>query len=164
MEPLRWKNPGRKRNLNTKYTDPSYVIGYDLDNEDFQNIIIKLKNKEALTYQENIRYGNHILTIIEVVLENNKFKDKPNEEKSEIRDQMAFELCTGITTFNPDKGSSIFSYAYRIAYVAGIHYYTNKTKQVTKQEAIMAHCLEELDEYISAISSHKVNNINKEMR
>lgn len=164
MEPLRWKNPGRKRNLNTKYTDPNYVIGYDLDNEDFQNIIIKLKNKEALTYQENVRYGNHILTIIEVVLENNKFKDKPNEEKAEIRDQMAFELCTGITTFNPNKGSSIFSYAYRIAYVAGIHYYTKKSKDLTKQEAIMAHCLEELDEYISAISSHKVNNINKEMR
>lgn len=164
MEPLRWKNPGRKRNLNIKYTDPSYVIGYDLDNEDFQNIIIKLKNKEALTYQENTRYGNHILTIIEVVLENNKFKDKPSEEKFEIRDQMSYELCTGITTFNPDKGSSIFSYAYRIAYVAGIHYYTKKAKDLAKQEAIIAHCLEELDEYIDSITDHKKKNINKEMK
>lgn len=163
MEPLRWKNPGRKRNLNIKYTDPGYVVGYDLDNEDFQNIIIKLKNKEALTYQENVRYGNHILTIIEVVLENNKFKDKPNEEKSEIRDQMSFELCTGITTFNPDKGSSIFSYAYRIAYVAGIHYYTKQNKDKMKQEAIIAHCMEELDEYLSTIRDHKKKNINKEI-
>ena len=162
MEPLRWKNPGRKRNLNTKYTDPSYVIGYDLDNEDFQNIIIKLKNKEALTYQENTRYGNHILTIIEIVLENNKFKDKPSEEKAEIRDQIAFELCTGITTFNPDKGSSIFSYAYRIAYVAGIHYYTDKVKDLTKQESIMEHCMEELREYLDTVNDGKVRNINHE--
>ena len=59
MEPLRWKSPNRKRQVGIKYTDPAYVIGYDLDNEDFTEIIIKLKNNEVLTAQEDKRYGSH---------------------------------------------------------------------------------------------------------
>ena len=162
MEPLRWKSPNRKRQVGIKYTDPAYVIGYDLDNEDFTEIIIKLKNKEALTAQEDKRYGEYVLTVIEMVLENSKFKAKTSEEKYEMRDQMYYELCSGLLSFKPEKKSNIFSYAYRIAYVAGIHYFTNKEKNRKKSEAIMEHCMEELQEYIDSITDHKVKSYNKE--
>ena len=162
MEPLRWKSPNRKRQVGIKYTDPAYVIGYDLDNEDFTEIIIKLKNKEPLTAQEDKRYGEYVLTVIEMVLENSKFKVKTSEEKYEMRDQMYFELCSGLLSFKPEKKSNIFSYAYRIAYVAGIHYFTNKEKNRKKCEAIIEHCMEELQEYIDSITDHKVKSYNKE--
>ena len=162
MEPLRWKSPNRKRQVGIKYTDPAYVIGYDLDNEDFTEIIIKLKNNEVLTAQEDKRYGEYVLTVIEMVLENSKFKAKTSEEKYEMRDQMYFEMCTGLLSFKPEKKSNIFSYAYRIAYVAGIHYFTNKEKYRKKSEAIMEHCMEELQEYIDSITDHKVKSYNKE--
>ena len=162
MEALRWKSPGRKRQIGIRYDNPDYVMGYDLDNHDFTNIILKLKNKEHLTLSEDKRYGCYILTVIEIVLENAKFKNKTNEEKYEIRDQMYYELCTGLQSFNPDKGSGIYSYAYRIAYVAGIHYFTNKLKDIKKQEAIMEHCMEELRSYLDSITDHKVKTFNKE--
>lgn len=162
MEPLRWKSPNRKRQVGIKYTDPAYVIGYDLDNEDFTEIIIKLKNKEPLTAQEDKRYGEYVLTVIEMVLENSKFKVKTSEEKYEMRDQMYFELCSGLLSFKPEKKSNIFSYAYRIAYVAGIHYFTNKEKNRKKSEAIIEHCMEELQEYIDSITDHKKRTYHKE--
>lgn len=162
MEPLRWKSPNRKRQVGIKHTDSAYVIGYDLDNEDFTEIIIKLKDKEPLTAQEDKRYGEYVLTVIEMVLENSKFKAKTSEEKYEMRDQMYFELCSGLLSFKPEKKSNIFSYAYRIAYVAGIHYFTNKEKNRKKSEAIMEHCMEELQEYIDSITDHKAKSYNKE--
>lgn len=162
MEPLRWKSPNRKRQVGIKYTDPAYVIGYDLDNEDFTNIIIKLKNNEVLTAQEDKRYGEYVLTVIEMVLENSKFKNKTSEEKYEMRDQMYYELCNGLLSYKPEKKSNIYSYAYRIAYVAGIHYFTNKEKDRKKSETIMEHCMEELQEYIDSITDHKVKSYNKE--
>lgn len=162
MEPLRWKSPNRKRQVGIKYTDPAYVIGYDLDNEDFTEIIIKLKNNEVLTAQEDKRYGEYVLTVIEMVLENSKFKAKTSEEKYEMRDIMYYEMCTGLLSFKPEKKSNIFSYAYRIAYVAGIHYFTNKEKYRKKSDAIMEHCMEELQEYIDSITDHKKRTYNKE--
>lgn len=162
MELPKWKNPGRKRILLISYKDPKYCTYYDLDVEDFTNLVIKLRNKEILTEQENDRYGIYLITITYIVLENVKFKNKSLQERNEIADQITYELCTGLQSFNPDKGSGIYSYAYRIAYVAGIHYFTNKLKDIKKQEAIMEHCMEELQSYLDSITDHKIKTFNKE--
>ena len=162
MEPLRWRNPGRKRIIGINYQNPQYVVGYDLDNEDFAMIVGKLKEFGSITRDEDIRYGNYIRTMMEIVLENTRFKNKTVDEKFGMRDIMYYELCSGIRSFDVTKQSGIFSYAYRIAYVAGVHYFTNKEKERVKKEKIVNHCIEELQEYLDSITDHKVRNINKE--
>lgn len=129
MESLKWQNPGRKRKQDISYTDADFVKGYDLDQVDFTAINEKKKKNEPVTKEENDRYGIYIMTIIEIVLEGRKFKNKGYEEKCELRDQMSFELLLAILGFDPARCSTIFSYAYRCAYVAACHYYNDKKKE-----------------------------------
>ena len=129
MESIKWINPGRKRHQDISYTSPEFVPGYDLDQKDFTAINEKKKKNEPVTRDENDRYGIYIMTMIEIVIEGRKFKNKPFNEKCELRDQMVFELLQAILGFDPTRGSKIFSYAYRCAYVAACHYYTEKQKE-----------------------------------
>lgn len=129
MESIKWQNPGRKRHQDISYTDEDFVPGYDLDQKDFTAINEKKKKNEPVTRDENDRYGIYIMTMIEVVLEGRKFKNKPFNEKCELRDQMVFELLQAIRGFDSTRGSKIFSYAYRCAYVAACHYYSEKQKE-----------------------------------
>lgn len=136
MESLKWKNPGRKRKQDISYTSPEFMPGYDLDQADFTVINEKKKKNEGVTKEENDRYGNYIMTMIEIVLEGRKFKNKPFNEKCDLRDQMSFELLLAILGFDPSRGSSIFSYAYRCAYVAACHYYNDKKKEYENNKRI----------------------------
>lgn len=129
MESIKWQNPGRNRKQDISYTDADFVPGYDLDQKDFTAINEKKKKNEDVTREENDRYGTYIMTMIEIVLEGRKFKNKPFNEKCELRDQMSFELLLAIRGFDPSRGSTIFSYAYRCAYVAACHYYSEKQKE-----------------------------------
>lgn len=149
----RWRKIDRRRKLTIKYTDPEFNVYYDLDTEDFQNLVMKLKN-DMLTEEENNRYGIWILTICMIVQEHSKFKNKPVWEREEMIEQQYYELLQGITTFNPDKGK-IYSYAYRIAYTAAVHYYTNKTAEAEKQNIIIEHCMDELKDYLEEYNDHK---------
>ena len=150
----RWRKINRRRKLTIKYTDPEFNVYYDLDTEDFQNLVMKLKREEILTEEENNRYGIWILTMCMIVQEHSKFKNKPVWEREEMIEQQYLELLSGITTFNPDKGK-IYSYAYRIAYTAAVHYYTNKTDDAEKQNIIIEHCMEELKDYLEEYNDHK---------
>ena len=151
----RWRKINRRRKLTIKYTDPEFNVYYDLDTEDFQNLVMKLKREEILTEEENNRYGIWILTMCMIVQEHSKFKNKPVWEREEMIEQQYLELLSGITTFNPDKGK-IYSYAYRIAYTAAVHYYTNKTDDAEKQNIIIEHCMEELKDYLEEYNDHKI--------
>ena len=149
-----WKKIDRKRKIDIRYTDPGFNDYYDIDIEDFQNIVMKLKNNTQLNYTENERYGKYILTICLIVLEGPKFKKKPNYEKEEIIEQQYYELLNGITSFNPSKGR-IYSYAYRIAYTSVCHWYINKADEFKREQTIIEHCKEELADYYEEYSSHK---------
>jgi len=151
----RWRKIDRRRKLTIKYTDPEFNVYYDLDTEDFQNLVMKLKNGDILTEEENNRYGIWILTICMIVQEHSKFKNKPVWEREEMIEQQYLELLSGITTFNPDKGK-IYSYAYRIAYTAAVHYYTNKATEAEKQNIIIEHCMDELKDYLEEYTDHKI--------
>lgn len=129
MEGMKWKDPGRKRKADCSYTSPDYVPGYDLDQTDFTAINEKKKLNGYVSREENDRYGIYVMTMIEIVLEGRKFKMKPYDEKCELRDQMTLELLEAMDRFDPARGSKIFSYAYRCAYTAACHYYTNKQKE-----------------------------------
>lgn len=136
MESLKWTNPGRQRKQDASYTDADFVKGYDLDQADFTAINEKKKKNEPVTKEENDRYGNYIMTIIEIVLEGRKFKNKSFNEKCELRDQMSFELLLAILGFDPSRGPKIFSYAYRCAYTAACHYYSEKQKEADFKKRI----------------------------
>lgn len=136
MESIKWKNPGRKRHQDISYTSPDFVPGYDLDQKDFTIINEKKKKNEDVTREENDRYGTYIMTMIEIVLEGRKFKNKSFNEKCELRDQMSFELLLAIRGFDPSRGSTIFSYAYRCAYIAACHYYNDKKKEYENNKCI----------------------------
>lgn len=151
-----WRNPNRTRNNSIRYTDNDYVKYYDLDLQDLSELIDKLRNNERLNVQENNRYGVYVITIALIVQENSKFKKKCLTEREEMLDQQILELLTGLPHFDKDKGSSIYSYAYRIGYTAACHYYTNKIKDYKKHKAIEEHCMKELDIYLESISTGKV--------
>lgn len=152
-----WRNPNRTRNNSIRYKDNDYVKYYDLDLQDLSELIDKLRNEERLNVQENNRYGIYVITIALIVQENPKFKKKSLTEREEMLDQQILELLTGLPHFDKDKGSSIYSYAYRIGYTAACHYYTNKIKDYKKHKAIEEHCMKELDIYLESIGTGKVN-------
>lgn len=150
-----WHKVSRKRMLNISYLSPMFVEYYDLDSEDFTDLVLKLKEKERLTEAQNERYGKYILTICLIVLEGPKWKKKPQLEKEEVIEQQYFELLQGLTSFDPERGSKLFSYAYRIAYIAAVHYYTGKKQDEDEQKAIVEHCERELELYYDECMSHK---------
>lgn len=150
----KWKNPNRKRKVDISYDDKDYTKYYDIDINDFQSLLIKLKNNIRLSTQENDRYGTYILTIALIVQEGKKFKMKPSWEREQILEQQYYELLYGLPTFNPDKGR-LYSYAYRIGYTSACHWYTNQIEFKKEQDAIIAHCKQELEEYYDEYSDHK---------
>lgn len=157
-----FKNPNRRRKLKINYYDPNFTKYYDLDLTDLGDLVQKLQNNERLSEHENDRYGMYILTVMEIVLENKKFKNKTSFEKEEIRDYQYYDLLTGLTKFNFSRGSSIFSYAYRIGYTAAIHYFNDKVKRKEKDDKLQEYIDDTYREYIDEISTHKVSNINKD--
>lgn len=150
-----WKNPGRPRRCNLSHLDEDYTWYYDLDSDDFEQLVIKLKNGEKLTEVDNDRYGKYVYTIIYIVLGNPKFSKKPHDERAALFEQAVYEMLTGLTTFNPSKGK-IYSYAYRIAYTSFCHYYTNRAEEARRNGEIVKHCNEELDDYYEEYDDHKV--------
>lgn len=157
-----WHKVNRTRKCNISYTDKDYVKYYDLDLQDLTALIDKLRNEERLNELENNRYGIYVITIALIVQENPKFKNKSLTEREEMIDQQILELLTGLPHFDKDKGSSIYSYAYRIGYTSACHYYTNKIKDYKKKKAIEDHCMNELNEYLEFIGTGKVNNVDVE--
>lgn len=157
-----WKNPNRKRNTNISYTDKDFVKYYDLDLKDFTDIVVKLHNNQRLSQEEGRRYVDYLYTVMNIVFENIKFKNKNVTEKEELQEQAVFELLQALPHFDISKGSSLYSYAYRCCYVAFCHYYTNKIKEYNKMKAITDHCNNELNEYYEEIGTCKVNNIEGE--
>lgn len=155
-----WVNPGRKRRPDIRYFDPDFTIYYDLDRTDYAELVNKLKNNEELSEAENTRYGNYVLAIIECVLENSKFRNNPESEKYQLRDQMYYELLINIRSWQGK--SNIFNYAYRIAYCAACHFYNNRNKEIQKSEIINDHLEDVYEEYFKDCNDHKVNNVNKE--
>lgn len=155
MQIPRFKRVDRKRLIHISYLDPEYVKYYDLDLDDFQELVTKLKNGDRLTDAENDRYGVYIITVCIIVQEGPRFKNKPVWEREEMIERQYMEMLSGITTFNPAKGK-IYSYAYRIGYTAACHYYTDKIEEAKRHEAITEHCKEELLNYLEEFNDHKI--------
>lgn len=151
----RWTNPGRKRDMKASYSSPNYTWYYDLDIKDFTDIVNKFINNIHLDSSENERFGKYLYTICYIVLENRKFKNKPTWEKEGLIEQAMYELLTGLKYFDSNKGK-IYSYTYRVTYVAYCHWYSNNIEEHNRNEIIKNHCIQELNEYYDEYSDHKV--------
>lgn len=158
----RWSNPGRPRNCKADYNSPDYCKYYDLDLKDFTNLARKLRNKQRLTEEENNRYALYLYTIIYIVQENPKFKNKPKQEREELFDKAIYELLIAIPKFDEARGSSIYSFAYRCCYIAFIHYYNELKVETNRDKQMNKHLWECFNEYKQDILGHKVKNINIE--
>ena len=119
-------------------------------NEWFQPLVIKKVNNENLTPKEDTLYGQCILSLIEIVLNNCKFRYQKEEVRDECRGEMLHDVLTALPkNFDATKGSTAYSYAFRVCYVAGIHILEKMNK--------MNELFEKLDE-----NKHKINEISED--
>lgn len=150
----RWSKVNRKRQIQISYKDPNFVRYYDLDLKDFTDIVLKLKKNEDLSVSENYRYGLYIMTMCIIVQEGPKFVMKTKDEKEKMIEVQYYELLTKIHNFDPALGS-IYSYSYKIAWNAGIHYFKELIKNDKKEKRIQAHLDACTMDYNSEITSGK---------
>lgn len=155
----RWKKVNRKRKIQISYSDPDFVQYYDIDLTDFTDIVLKLKNNQDLTEQESIRYGLYVITICMITLEGPKFVKKTKAEKEKMIEVQYYELLTKIHNFDPTLGS-IYSYSYKIAWNAGIHYFKDLIKNDKREKRIQAHLDACLGDYKSEVTSGKTPKSN----
>lgn len=153
MDKLRWKPINRKRSNKLKYNDPEYNRGYDLDMEDFTTLVVKY-NANSLTYIEECRLGDHVMTMMNIVLENPKINPKTKEELEAITDDM---FMSGWNSLHYIKdGKKPYSYVYRCMYTAACKYYTKVAKDRKKQQEIDEWVTDAYMEYRDSIRSGKV--------
>lgn len=153
MDKLRWKPVNRKRSNKLKYNDPEYNRGYDLDMEDFTSLVVKY-NANSLNYIEECRLGDHVMTMMNIVLENPKINPRSPEELDKITDDM---FMSGWNSLHYIKdGKKPYSYVYRCMYTAACKYYTKVVKDRKKQEEIDEWVTEAYLEYRDSVRSGKV--------
>lgn len=150
----RWSKVNRKRQIQISYKDPSFVRYYDLDLKDFTDLVLKLKRNDDLSASENYRYGLYIMTICIIVQEGPKFVMKTKDVKEKMIEVQYYELLTKIHTFDPALGS-IYSYSYKIAWNAGIHYYKDLIKKEKREKKLNKHLDECYEDYMSEITQGK---------
>ena len=126
MKQIRWNAVSRKRLRNARYTDPEYVVGYDLDTHDMDELVAKF-NANNITETESNRLGRHVLTLMQIVVENPKFLSRPKEDYEELTDYMFLKMWGAIKYIDITKGRA-YSYLYRSGYTAVASYYQNKNK------------------------------------
>lgn len=120
--------PNRKRIINIKYTDKEYVPYYDIDKTDFEELVLKLNKNIILSKDENRRYGEYVLAVVESILEGPRFRAKPLYEKEQLRDEIYHEILLQVPPHYKEKRGTIYNYSYRCGYLRGIHFYTDAQK------------------------------------
>ena len=87
-----------------------------------QPLLEKLQDNGSLSYADDLLYGQCILSLIEIVLNNKHFKLQTDEIKDECRGEMLKDVLVNCPkTFDRTKGSTAYSYCFRTCYTAGIH-------------------------------------------
>lgn len=152
MELLNWTAVNRKRSNGIPYWREDYVLGYDLDMEDFA-ALTKTFNERALTHSEESRLHNHVLTMLNIVLENPKLT-YTKQEVPELADAMYMDGW-GALRYIKD-GRRPYSYVYRSMFTAACRYFKRKIASRAREEAIAEHINEVYEEFMDSISDHKV--------
>lgn len=151
-----YSKPDRKRHITASFTDPDFVRYYDLDLADFTDLVMKIKNDEPLDHMEDIRYGDYILTMCHIILQNPKLVKKTKDEKEEMVDRIYEEMLEHIVQFTPGR-ASVYSFAYRVGYVGACKYFKYKKRQIKHEESIRQHLEDCFDDYVAEVSDNKIS-------
>jgi len=154
MKQIRWNAVSRKRLRNARYTDPEYVVGYDLDTHDMDDLVTKF-NADTITGPESDRLGRHVLTLMQIVVENPKFLSRPKEDYEELTDYMFLKMWGAIKYIDTTKGRA-YSYLYRSGYTAVASYYQTKNKVEEREKQIDEYLQDVWQEYDEERSDHKI--------
>lgn len=111
--------------------------GYTLDNNNifrdkkhkpkcfnpvFQDLVERQQDGDKLSYREEQLYGQMILTLVQIVSNNHHFIAQDPDIKDECRTEAYCDILSWLVKyFDRKRGSTAYSYAFRLAYVAGIH-------------------------------------------
>lgn len=152
MELLTWTAVNRKRCNGIPYWREDYVLGYDLDMLDFTELT-KAFNERELSHPEEGRLHNHVLTMINIVLENPKLSYN-KQEVADLADAMYMDGW-GALRYIKD-GRKPYSYVYRSMYTAACRFFKRKIANRAKEEAIAEHISEVYEDFMDSISDHKV--------
>lgn len=156
MELLKWSAVDRKRRKDIRYTDPEYVLGYDIDMDDMTILVTKY-NKRQLSIPEEKRLLNHVLTLMQIVTENPKINPRPNE-LDELTDVLFVDVWNAMKYIKD--GAKPYSYMYRAGYTCACRFFKNKIQKRLRADEIDAHVQEEFLMYKDSITDHKIRCCN----
>lgn len=120
----------------------------------FQDLIIRQQEDNNLSSREYELYGQLIMSLVQIVLNNHKFKFQEADIREECRTEAYCGLLESlITHYDKTKGSTAYAYAFRIAYTNMIHVLErmNNRKEIGEK-------LEEMYYDMQENTGHKVNN------
>lgn len=160
METLKWKHVDRKRSNKISHTDPEFVKGYDIDMKDFTELVGKY-NAKTLTYKEECRLSDYVMTMMNIVLENPKVNPRGEEEMEGVTDLMFMDGWGSLSHIK--EGVKPYSYIYRSMYIAVLRYYKKRYSDRRKQEAIDEAIDDAFTEYMDSVRDGKVRNWNPDV-
>lgn len=121
-----------------------------------QELVVELQSK-PLDHNKETLYGQLVMSLVEIVLNNKHFKYQAEEIKDDCRIEAYPCILEGCKkTFDSSKGKA-YSYAFRCAYTSMIHVLERNNKNNEMIEKIR----EELEELLTLENSgRKVTNLN----
>lgn len=149
-------DPKRPRDRHLQYTDPKFILGYDVDLTDFTELIRKKKESRQLSEFENHRCFLYILTMLAVMLEGPRMKKKTRVEKNQICEHVYPILAENLVKFDTTRGKSIFSYCYKAAYLESLKFFHSRDRAKRHDQSIQNHLDSCVEEYMSEISDCKL--------
>ena len=112
--------------------------GPKCNNEVFQDLVERQQNNEKLTEKEYNLYGYLMRSLVHIVLNNSKFKYQEQHIKEECELEAYCCLCDQLLShFDKNRGSSAYSYAFRLSYTAMIHVLEKMNKRKELEEKLI---------------------------
>ena len=112
----------------------------------FQKLVERIQdNKIPLSEREYNLYGQMIMTLVQIVINNHHFKFQEPEIKEECKTAAyCCMLDAGPKNFDRNRGSSAYSYYFRLAYTSMIHVLEDKNQRTELENSLH----EAYDEYM----------------
>lgn len=110
----------------------------------FQPLLEELQDNGKLDYRKETLYGQCFMSLIEIVLNNKHFKFQTTDIKEECRLEALLVLEALPKYFDRNKGSTVYSYAFRCMYTNMIHVLERHNEEKEMMEKLYAALQEEL--------------------
>jgi hypothetical protein len=105
--------------------------------------VVKKKLSTGLSAQEEQLYGNLLMTLARIVLNNAKFKHQEENLRMECFSEMMLAFEGAERCFDWGKGSKFYSYLFRCMYTQGIHVLESKNKRSDLQTNLISKMMDD---------------------